>query len=89
MQLDLRWWKLVFGGHEDWAGQDPRTDPRQLEAGLARLSGVYQALESVIVLRLEDSGRARPLPGKKRVWPWLGVRSDLVGRRERIIALLP
>lgn len=80
---------LVVEGHEDWADRDPGTDPRQLEAGLERLSGVCQAVGSVIVVRLEDSGRTRTRAVKKRVWPWMGVRSGLVERRERRVALLP
>ena len=59
VQLGLRWWKLAVEGLEDWADQDPRRDPRQRVAGLEQLSGVCQVLESVIVLRLGDSGRAR------------------------------
>jgi hypothetical protein len=57
--------------------------------GLEQLSGVCRALESVIVVRLGDSHRARSRLVRKRVWPLLDVRSDLAGRRERIIALLP
>lgn len=89
MQLHLRWRKLVVGGLGDSADQDPRTDPRRLEVGLEGLSGVCQALESVIVVRLEGSARARLRLVRKRVWPWLGVRSDLVERRARRVALLP
>ena len=89
MQLHLRWRKLVVEGLGDSADQDPKTDPRQLEVGLGRLSGVCQALESVIVVRLEDSARARLRLARKRVWTWLGVRSDLGERRERKVALLP
>ena len=89
MQLGLRWWKLAVEGLEDWADQDPRRDPRQRVAGLEQLSGVCRALESVIVVRLGDSGRARSRLVRKRVWPLLDVRSGLAGRRERIIALLP
>ena len=89
VQQGLRWWKLVVEGLEDWADQDPRRDPRQRVVVLERLSGVCQVLESVIVLGLGDSGRARSRLVRKRVWPLLDVRSDLAGRRERIIALLP
>ena len=85
MQLDLRCWKLAVGGFEEWADQDPKADPRQHVVGLGQLFGVCLALENVIVV---DSAHERPLV-RKRVWPWLDVLSDLVGRRERIIASLP
>ena len=67
MQLHLRWRKLVVEGLGDSADQDPRRDPRQLEVGLERLSGVCQALESVIVVREEDSVRGRSPLARKRV----------------------
>jgi len=64
VRLDLRCWKLVVGGLEDWADQDPRTDPRQHAVGSEQLSGVGQALESVIVVHSKDSARSRPLVKK-------------------------
>ena len=67
MQLHLRWRKLVVEGLGDSADQDPRTDPRQLEVGLEGLSGVCQALESVIVVREGDSVRGRSPLVRKRV----------------------
>lgn len=85
MQLDLRCWKLAVGGFEDSADQDPKADPRQHVVGSGQLSGVCLALVNVIVV---DSARERQLV-RRRVWPCLDVRSDLAGRRERIIALLP
>ena len=63
-QLDLRCWKLVVEGLEDWADQDPKTDPRPRVVDLEQLSGVGQALESVIVVHLKDSARSRPLVKK-------------------------
>ena len=89
MQLHLRWRKLVVEGLGDSADQDPRTDPRPHVVDSEQLSGVGRALESVIVVRLEDSARARLRLVRKRVWPWLGVRSDLGERRARRVALLP
>jgi len=53
--------RLVVGGLEDWADQDPRTDPTEHAGGSEQLSGVCQALESVIVVRPEDSVRVRQL----------------------------
>jgi hypothetical protein len=68
VQLDLRCWKLVVGGLEDWADRDPKTDPRPHAVGSEQPSGVGQALESVIVMRLEDSTREEQLV-KKSVLP--------------------
>jgi hypothetical protein len=59
VQLHLRCGKLVVEGLEDWADQDPTMDPRQHAVGLEQLSGVCQAPESVIVVRVEDSARSR------------------------------
>jgi hypothetical protein len=59
--LDPRCGKLVVGGLGDSADQDPKTDPRQHAVGLEQLSGVCQALASVIVVRVEDSARSRQL----------------------------
>ena len=64
MQLDLRCWKLVVEGLEDWADRDPKTDPRPHVVGSEQLSGVGQVLESVIVVRLEDSAREEQLVRK-------------------------
>ena len=68
MLLHHRCWKLVVGGLGDWADRDPKTDPRQHEVGSEQLSGVDQALESVIVVRLEDSAGEEQL-ARKSVWP--------------------
>jgi hypothetical protein len=64
VQSDHRCWKLVVGGLEDWADQDPRTDPRPHVVDSEQLSGVGRALESVIVVRLEDSAREEQLAKK-------------------------
>ena len=86
MHLHPRCWKLVVAGPEDLVDQD-------LEAGLKRhverLSGVCQALGSVIALLLEDSALSKQL-AKKRVGALLVVpKNGREGKTETRVSLRP
>jgi hypothetical protein len=64
VQPHCRCWRPAVVNPEDWVDQDLGTGPKQRVAGLERLSGVCQVLESVIVLPLEDSALSRQLVKK-------------------------